>query len=181
MAHAWHDIPLPEDPALETFPVVIEIPRGTRNKYELDKQTGLLFVDRVIHAAMYYPANYGFFPRTLGEDGDPLDALVFGQEPVMPLAYLLARPIGGFRMRDEKGVDDKIVCVHVNDPAFRGYADMGELPDYVIREMMRFFEDYKLLENKVAQVGDKLGRPVALKVVRDAAARYRREVRPGRA
>ncbi len=121
MAHPWHDIPIPEDDALGTFPAVIEIPKGTKTKYEVDKETGLLRVDRVLFSAVHYPANYGFVPRTLAEDDDPIDVLVLGQEPVVPLAYLQARAIGGFEMRDEHVEDVKIICVHVNDPAFADY------------------------------------------------------------
>src|SRR5262249_402803 len=107
MAHPWHDIALPEDENADVFPVVIEVPKGDKNKYELDKATGLLRVDRVLFSAVHYPANYGFIPRTLGEDQDPLDVLVLGQEPVVPLVILTARAVGGFRMHDDQGVDDK--------------------------------------------------------------------------
>src|SRR5215472_6581606 len=108
MAHPWHDIVLPPDDQLDVFPVVIEVPQGTKNKYELDKETGLLRVDRVLYSAMRFPANYGFIPRTLAPDSDPLDVLILGQEPIQPLSYLRARAIGGFRMHDEHGQDDKI-------------------------------------------------------------------------
>jgi hypothetical protein len=116
MTNAWHDVALPEGELVE-FPAVIEIPRGEKNKYELDKETGLLRLDRVLFSSVHYPHNYGFIPRTLAEDGDALDVLVLGQEPVVPLTLLMARALGGFRMRDEEGIDDKVVCVHVHDPA----------------------------------------------------------------
>src|SRR5687767_10881772 len=108
--HPWHDIPLPED-IEEAIPSIIEIPKGSKNKYELDKDFGLLRVDRVLFSAVHYPANYGFIPRTYCDDGDPLDILVLGQEPVHPLTLVEARAIGVMRMRDEKGLDDKIVAV----------------------------------------------------------------------
>jgi inorganic pyrophosphatase len=173
MAHPWHDISLPDDAALGEFPAVIEVPRGDKNKYELDKPTGLLRLDRVLFSAVHYPANYGFIPRTLAEDDDPLDVLVLGQDPVAPLAFLQARAIGGFRMCDEKGVDDKIICVHINDAAFRDYRDQAELPGHVVQEMTRFFADYKALEHKTVELGERLDRAAAIDVVRAAAARYR--------
>jgi len=175
MSHPWHDVVLPPEAADGTFPALIEIPKGCKNKYELDKETGLLRVDRVLFASMHYPANYGFIPRTLAEDDDPLDVLVLGQEAVVPLTLLSARAIGGFRMRDEHGLDDKIVCVHVNDPAVRDYSDASELPRHVLVEMKHFFEDYKVAEGKFAEVGDQLSRPQAIAIIRDSMERYRQK------
>jgi inorganic pyrophosphatase len=174
MAHPWHDIALP-DGDLEVFPVVIEVPQGDKNKYELDKATGLIKVDRVLFSAVHYPANYGFVPRTLEEDGDPVDVLVLGQEPIVPLALVDARAIGGFEMRDEHGVDAKIIAVHVNDPAVRDYRNLGELPQHVMLEIRRFFEDYKVLEGKPVAIGKDLDRDQANALLRTAAERYRRE------
>jgi inorganic pyrophosphatase len=171
MAHPWHDIAL-ADESLETFPTLIEIPRGSKNKYELDKATGLLRVDRVLFSAVHYPANYGFIPRTLAEDDDPLDVLVLGQEPVPPLCIVEARAIGGFRMRDDQGIDDKILCVHVNDPAFRDYTDAAQLPGHIVLEIKRFFADYKVLEGKDSEVGEALTRSGALDIIRAAIRRY---------
>src|SRR5689334_821106 len=114
--HPLHDIALPPDVG-EDLPVVIEIPRGSKAKYELDKETGLLRLDRVLYSSVHYPANYGFIPRTHAGDGDPLDVLVLMQEPLHPLCIVRARAIGGFFMRDDKGDDDKIVMVCVDDPA----------------------------------------------------------------
>jgi inorganic pyrophosphatase len=173
MAHPWHDIQLPPDDALDTFPVVIEIPQGSKTKYELDKATGLLKVDRVLYSAVHYPANYGFVPRTYAEDEDPIDVLVLGQDPVVPLAIVQARAIGGFRMRDERGEDVKIIAVHVNDPAVADYQDIAELPKHVMTEIMRFFEDYKVLEGKSVEVGARLGVPEARRALVAAAQRYR--------
>jgi inorganic pyrophosphatase len=153
---------------------VIEIPRGTKNKYELDLATGLLRVDRVLYSAVHYPANYGFIPRTLAEDGDPQDVLVLGQEPVTPLAYLTARAIGGIRMTDEKGRDEKLICVHVDDPAFADYHELAELPRHVAGEIRRFFEDYKALEGKPVAVGGPFSSSDAVAIVRHTAEAYRR-------
>ena len=176
MAHPWHDIPLPPGGDLEVFPVVIEVPQGSKTKYEMDKRTGLLRVDRVLYSAVHYPANYGFVPRTYAEDDDPIDVLVLGQDPVVPLAIVEARAIGGFRMRDEHGEDVKIIAVHVNDPAFSDYRDVAELPKHVVTEMMRFFEDYKVLEGKTVEVGARIDVEEAKRALRSAADRYRAEV-----
>src|SRR6184192_672931 len=174
MAHPWHDITISE-PIEEGFTAFIEIPKGSKNKYELDKATGLLKVDRVLFSAVHYPANYGFVPRTLEEDGDPVDVLVLGQEPIVPLALVAARAIGGFEMRDEHGVDAKIIAVHVNDPAVRDYRALADLPQHVMVEIRRFFEDYKVLEGKPVAVGADLDAAHALLLLRAAAERYLRE------
>jgi len=172
--HPWHDTYLDDASVATSFPVVIEIPKGSKNKYELDKETGLLRLDRVLHSAVYYPADYGFIPRTYCDDGDPLDALVLGQEPVHPLTIVEARAIGVMRMRDEKGIDDKIVAVSVRDPAFVDYRDKSELPAHLLREVRRFFQDYKALENKEVVVEDMLGPEPAIRIVREALDLYRR-------
>jgi inorganic pyrophosphatase len=172
--HPWHDAYIDDALIATAFPVVIEIPKGSKNKYELDKETGLLRLDRVLYSAVYYPADYGFIPRTFCDDGDPLDAMVLGQEPVYPLTIVEARAIGVMRMRDEKGVDDKIVAVSVHDPAVADYTDQGQLPAHVLREVRRFFEDYKTLEHKQVVVEDLQGPDEALRIIRDALELYRR-------
>jgi inorganic pyrophosphatase len=172
--HPWHDTYLDDASIESAFPVIIEIPKGSTNKYEMDKETGLLRLDRVLHSAVYYPADYGFIPRTYCDDGDPLDVLVLGQEPVYPLTIVQARAIGVMRMRDEKGIDDKIVAVSVYDPAFADYHDKAQLPAHVLRQVRRFFEDYKALEHKQVVVEDLLGPADALRIVRDALDLYRR-------
>jgi inorganic pyrophosphatase len=172
--HPWHDTYLDDASVGVSFPVVIEIPKGSKNKYELDKETGLLRLDRVLHSAVYYPADYGFIPRTFCDDGDPLDALVLSQEPVYPLTIVEARAIGVMRMRDEKGIDDKIVAVSVRDPAFVDYHDKGQLPAHLLREVRRFFQDYKALENKEVVVEDMLGPAEAITIIRDALELYRK-------
>jgi inorganic pyrophosphatase len=171
--HPWHDTYVDDSVISTAFPVVVEIPKGSTNKYELDKETGLLRLDRVLYSAVYYPADYGFIPRTYCDDGDPLDALVLGQEPVYPLTIVEARAIGVMRMRDEKGVDDKIVAVSVRDPSFAEFTDKGQLPGHVLRQVRRFFEDYKVLENKQVVVGDMQGPEDALRIIKDALEMYR--------
>jgi len=175
-AHAWHDIALGERIA-DHFPVVIEIPKGSKVKYELDKETGLLRVDRILHSAVHYPANYGFLPQTFCEDGDALDALVLGQEEVVPLCIMRARAIGIMTMSDDKGRDDKIIAVHVDDPEYEHYHDISELPPHRLKELERFFLDYKALENKVVNIDGLRGRADAQEAVRAAARRYREEIR----
>jgi inorganic pyrophosphatase len=172
--HPWHDCYVDDSLVDNAFPVVIEIPKGSKNKYELDKDTGLLRLDRVLYSAVHYPADYGFIPRTYCDDGDPLDALVLGQEPVYPLTIVEARAIGVMRMRDEKGIDDKIVAVSVHDPAFADFNDKAQLPQHLLRELQRFFEDYKALEHKQVVVEDLLGPDEAVKIIVQALELYRK-------
>ena len=172
--HPWHDTYVDESVIATAFPVVIEIPKGSKNKYELDKETGLLRLDRVLYSAVHYPADYGFIPRTYCDDGDPLDALVLGQEPVHPLTIVDARAIGVMRMRDDKGIDDKILAVSVRDPAFADYTDQSQLPAHLVREVKRFFQDYKVLEHKQVIVEDLLGPAEAIGIINDALELYRR-------
>jgi inorganic pyrophosphatase len=175
LAHPWHDLPNNPDTAHEEFNVVIEIPRGSKIKYELDKPTGLLKVDRVLYSAVFYPCNYGFIPRSYCDDGDPLDVLVLGYEPVVPLAILRARAIGVMHMTDQGKSDDKVIAVNVRDPAMAGYRDVAELQEHTLREIERFFQDYKALEGKAVEVQPILGSERAQKVVMDAFMLYRRE------
>ncbi len=169
--HPWHDVELGEQVERD-FRAIIEIPKGSKVKYELDKRTGLLWLDRVLHSAVHYPANYGFLPQTYCEDGDPLDVLVLGQEPVLPLCILRARAIGVMSMRDEKGQDDKVIAVHVDDPEYAHYGDVAELPPHRLKELERFFLDYKVLENKTVVVEHPQGRADAVRVIRDAIQLY---------
>lgn len=169
--HPWHDVELPSD-LEEPIPAVIEIPMGSKVKYELDKVSGLLMVDRILFSAVYYPANYGFVPRTFCDDGDPLDILVFCREPIASLALMRANVIGVMKMRDEKGEDDKLIAVHADDPEYASYSDLWQLPPHRLRELKRFFEDYKALERKAVVVSDPLGRREAIEVLRDGIHLY---------
>jgi inorganic pyrophosphatase len=177
--HPWHDTYVDDAIVGTAFPVVIEIPKGSKNKYELDKETGLLKLDRVLYSAVHYPADYGFIPRTFCDDGDPLDVLVLGQEPVVPLCILRARAIGVLGMRDDKGRDDKIIAVHVDDPEYAHYRDLADLPPHRLRELERFFLDYKVLERKAVTVEQYQGRPEAERVIHDAVRLYRERILPG--
>ena len=171
MSNAWHDVPTGRN-APVSFNAVIEIPKGGKVKYELDKETGLLKVDRILYSSVVYPANYGFIPQTLGDDGDPLDVLVLMQEPVVPLCVLRARAIGMMRMLDQGQHDEKIVCVHLDDPEFRDYHSLQELPRHRLAEVRRFFEDYKSLEGKEVRVEDFLDAGEAQRVIQQAMDRY---------
>ena len=173
--HPVHDIEVGDDVAAYV-PAVIEIPRGSHLKYEIDKPTGLLRLDRVLYSAVHYPANYGFIPRTHADDGDPLDVLVLMQEPVAPLTIMRARAVGGLRMVDEKGGDDKIIAVCIDDPAYAHYRSIDELPPHVTRELDRFFRDYKVLEGKQeeVEVGALYDVDRALEVIRESRAAYDR-------
>src|SRR5215470_14615025 len=171
MMNPWHDVELGTE-APEVFNCIIEIPMGSTVKYELDKPTGLLRVDRVLYSAVHYPANYGFLPRTYCEDGDALDALVLGQEPVVPLCVMRARPIGVMLMTDEKGRDDKIIAVHADDPEYDVYQDVTDLPPHRLKEVERFFLDYKVLEEKTVKIEELRGRAEAFRVIADAEKLY---------
>jgi len=173
MAHPWHDVRLPDD-LDEWFPAFIEIPMGSKVKYELDKRTGLLRVDRVLYSAVHYPANYGFVPRTYCDDDDPLDVLVLGEE-VASGVLLRARAIGVMRMRDDKGIDDKIIAVHKDDPAYADYQCITDLPPHRLRELKRFFMDYKTLEGKTVEVDEPMGPDEAHKVLQAAIDLYNQE------
>jgi inorganic pyrophosphatase len=172
--HPWHDVELPRY-LEDRIPAVIEISTGSKVKYELDKKTGLLLVDRILFSAVHYPANYGFVPRTYCDDGDPLDILVLCQEQIQPLAIMQAKVIGVMKMRDDKGEDDKLIAVHADDPNYADYSDVSELPPHRLRELQRFFQDYKALENKRVLVSAPQGRSEALQVLRDAAKLYESE------
>lgn len=175
MAHPWHDVH-PGDNINEGFLGIIEIPKGSKNKYELDKKTGLLIADRVLYSSVHYPANYGFIPMTYCEDGDPLDILVLSQEELHPLCIVECRAIGMMSMRDEKGRDDKIIAVHANDPAYNSYEDISALPRHVVKELRRFFEDYKILEHKEVVVDMLRGRIDANNAVRDGMKFYQENI-----
>jgi len=179
MAHAWHDVPVGSD-SPDIFNAVIEIPQGCKVKYELDKDTGMLRVDRMLYSSVVYPANYGFIPRTYADDGDPIDVLVFAQEAVDPLSILRARAIGMMSMVDDEEEDAKLICIHMDDPAFNDYWHIKELPDHRLRELKRFFQDYKKLEDKDVRVQDFFGPDRAKTVLLDSIEQYNEHIRPQR-
>jgi len=173
MVHPWHDVS-PGKEVPRDFLAVIEIPLGSNLKYELDKPTGLIRVDRVIHSAVFYPANYGFIPRTYAEDNDPLDVLVLCQEAVQPLALIKARAIGVMTMVDSGATDDKIIAVAANDPEFNEYLEARDLPSHRLLVLKRFFQDYKQLEGKQVQVEEIRPAKAAISVIEQSLARYRK-------
>lgn len=167
----WHDM----DPKMITptdFSAVIEIPKGCNCKYELDKYTGLLRLDRVLYTSTHYPANYGFIPRTFADDGDPLDVLVLCNEPIQPLTLVRVYPIGAMRMIDGGAIDDKIIAIPFSDPSYNAIRSVDELPAHIFDEMMHFFRVYKQLENKQTDVKELYDRTEAEKIVADAIDNY---------
>jgi inorganic pyrophosphatase len=172
IAHPWHDID-PGPGAPRECTVVIEIPRGSNVKYELDLESGLLRLDRVLYSAVFYPANYGFLPRTLADDGDPLDFVVLCQEPVAPLTLLQARTVGLMTMIDGRKQDHKIMAVATRDPEYRSLQDVHDLPEHRLAVLRRFFLDYKTLEGKQVDVDDFEPADRAFEVIQAALERYR--------
>ena len=178
MTHAWHDVTPGLKLPLE-FMAVIEIPRGSSVKYELDKATGLLRLDRVLYSAVHYPANYGFIPQTYAEDDDPLDVLVLCQEAVDPLTLVRSRAIGLMTMIDSGKKDHKILAVATDDPEFNGFSEASELPIHRLTMLRRFFQDYKMLEGKAVEVDEIQPAKMAFPVIEDALARYSKQRRKG--
>ena len=171
MSNIWHDC-APNRITPKDFICVIEISKGSKKKYELDKDTGFLILDRILYTSTHYPANYGFIPRTYGDDGDPLDVLLLCSEPLEPLALVRAYPVGVISMIDNGRQDEKIIAVPYNDPNYNTYTDMDMLPMHVFDEMKHFFRVYKNLENKTTAVNEVSPRNVAEKVIEDAIERY---------
>ncbi len=174
MTHAWHDV-TPGESLPREFTAVVEISMGSSVKYELDKLTGLLKVDRVLYSAVYYPANYGFIPQTLAEDDDPLDVLELCQE----LAIVSARAIGVMTMIDADKKDHKILAVAVHDPEYNSFHEAHDLPPHRLALLRRFFQDYKMLEGKSVEVDDIEDSSQALPVIEAALQRYSMERRRG--
>ncbi len=167
----WHDVS-PGEQTPEFVNGIIEIPKGTRAKYEIDKVSGLLKLDRVLYSSVYYPANYGFIPRTLCEDKDPLDILVLSQLEFVPLCLVSAKVIGVMRMVDQGDADDKIIAVCAGDPSVNHIQDISELPKHFISELRNFFEDYKKLEHKTVLVEDFQNHELAKQIILDSFIMY---------
>ena len=167
----WHDIN-PDRITCEDFIAVIEIPKDSKNKYELDKDTGMLRLDRVLYTSTHYPANYGFIPRTYADDHDPLDVLVLCSQPTEPLTLIRCYPIGAIRMVDDNEMDEKIIAIPFSDPNYNPYSDMKELPKHIFDEMAHFFTVYKELENKVTAVLDVVDRKAAVEIIEKAMGAY---------
>ena len=167
----WHDI----DPKVinpDDFYAVIEISKGSRCKYELDKASGMLMLDRVLYTATHYPANYGFIPRTYADDGDPLDVLVLCSEQIIPMTLVRVYPIGAMRMLDGGKLDDKIIAVPFSDPQYRGIKSIDELPPHIFDEIMHFFTVYKQLENKQTSVKTLFNYDEAMEIVKQSIKSY---------
>ncbi len=178
MTHPWHDV-TPGQNLPAQFIAVIEIPAGSKVKYELDKETGLLRLDRMLYSAVHYPANYGLIPQTYAEDDDPLDVLVLCQEPVAPLTLVRARAIGLMTMLDSGKRDHKILAVAVDDPEYNGFQEADQLPGHRLTLLRRFFQDYKTLEGKVVDVDVFQPAATALPVIEEALERYSQARRRG--
>ena len=176
--HSWHDV-TPGENLPREFISVIEIPMGSSMKYELDKETGLLKLDRILYSAVYYPANYGFVPQTLAEDDDPLDVLVLCQEAVAPLTLVHSRAIGLMTMIDSGKRDHKILAVAINDPEYNGVNTASELPIHRLAMLRRFFQDYKLLEGKTVEVDEMQQAQASESVINDSLTRYSTQRRKG--
>jgi inorganic pyrophosphatase len=173
-SNPWHTVSLGKH-APELVRAIIEIPMGSKQKYEIDKESGLLMLDRVLSSSVFYPANYGFLPQTYCDDKDPLDIFVLGQGPVVPMAIMNARVVGAMRMVDGGEIDDKLLAVHVDDPQFKHIETFDQVNPQMIREIEQFFRTYKALEKKVVEVKDWVPKAEALQIVRDAAELYQKE------
>lgn len=167
----WHDI-APERITPQDFTAVVEIPKGSKQKYELDKETGMLKLDRILFTATHYPMNYGFIPRTYAEDDDPLDVLLLCSESIEPMALVRSYPIGVISMEDEGDQDEKIIAIPFGDPTYTSYEDIGQLPAHIFDELRHFFTIYKELENKTTRVYSIGGAEVAIRTIERCIARY---------
>jgi len=167
----WHDVEL--EFTSESLNCLIEIPAGSKIKYEIDKKTGLLKVDRILYSSVHYPCNYGLFPQTFCDDGDPLDVLVIGQLPVVPLSIMKVRPIGVIRMIDQGKGDDKVISVHVDDPEYNHIKSIKELAPHKVNEIRRFFESYKELEKKSVEIRSIDDEKAAVEVIKEAIELYK--------
>ncbi len=169
--NVWHDIDK-ENVTSKKFCAVVEIPKGSKSKYELDKATGMLKLDRVLYTSTHYPANYGFIPLTFAEDNDPLDVLILCSETIYPMSLVECYPIGVITMTDSGESDEKIIAIPFNDPSYNMYKNISDLPPHIFNEMAHFFSVYKALENKETAVDKVDERPVAESIIEKAIARY---------
>ena len=171
MSNIWHDIS-PKRINANDFVCVVEISKGSKNKYELDKETGYIMLDRILHTSTHYPANYGFIPRTYGDDGDPLDVLLLCSESLEPLTLVKAYPIGMISMIDNGRNDEKIIAIPFGDPNYNMYTDIDQLPKHIFEEMRHFFQVYKNLENKTTAVNEVSDRAAAVDTINAAIESY---------
>lgn len=170
----WHDIN-PERISKDKFVAYIEIQSGCKNKYELDKETGLIRLDRILYTATHYPANYGFIPLTYGDDNDPLDVLVVSSEPIIPMALVDCRPIGVIKMNDQGSNDEKIVAVCLSDPFYQDVKTINDLPSHILDEFKHFFQVYKTLENKVTSVTEICDEEEAKRIIELSIDSYKKK------
>ena len=171
MSNIWHEIS-PKRISPDDFVCVIEITKGSKKKYELDKETGYIMLDRILYTSTHYPANYGFIPRTYGDDNDPLDVLLLCSEAIEPMSLVRAYPIGVISMIDNDRNDEKIIAIPFNDPTYNQYTDIDQLPKHIFDEMRHFFSVYKNLENRTTAVDEVSDRATAIKVIKEALDRY---------
>ncbi len=171
MSNIWHDIS-PKRINPEDFVCVVEISKGSKKKYELDKETGYIMLDRILYTSTHYPANYGFIPRTYGDDQDPLDVLLLCSESLEPLSLVRAYPIGVISMIDNGRSDEKIIAIPFSDPTYNHYTNIDQLPKHIFDEMQHFFRVYKNLENKETAVNEVADRETAVKVIEAAINSY---------
>ncbi len=171
MSNIWHNVS-PKRISPEDFLCVVEISKGSKKKYELDKETGYIILDRILYTSTHYPANYGFIPRTLGDDNDPLDVLLICAEPLEPLTLVRAYPIGVIKMIDNGRNDEKIIAIPYNDPNYNQYRDIDALPPHVFNEMKHFFTVYKNLEHKETAVDEVSGKEEAIRIIKNSIDNY---------
>jgi inorganic pyrophosphatase len=170
----WHDLDATRVSA-NNFTAIIEIPKGCKTKYELDKETGMLKLDRILHTSTHYPANYGLIPRTYAEDGDPLDVLVICSENIYPMTLVKCYPIGVISMVDSGENDEKIIAIPFKDPVYNGYKDISELPKHIFDEMSHFFTVYKNLEGKKTEIKGIKGAEEAVKIIEKCIESYKKK------
>lgn len=169
--HPWHGASY-GDEAPQIVNALIEIPQGSKSKYEIDKKTGLLKLDRIIYSSFHYPVNYGFIPQTLGKDGDPLDILVMCSEPIQPLCLVEAFVIGNMQMIDSDLIDDKIIAIAVNDPTVNYIKNLDEVPPHIFKVLKNYFEQYKVLEHKKVEINDFQGKEIAFNIIKESIEFY---------